>query len=185
MRTRWRALFSNPKARIKDSFRDANAERMRTHWWAGGGGGGINPAAENIDTENGLVLIIHVVEGLNKPYQDKSGIFWVKSGADKRKARSREEIQRLFQSSRLLFADEIIQNDISISELDIEYFSRFFENRHHKKISEIQLSLDKLIENLKLGKKGCLNLAGSLLFANNPSDKLPVFILTSESICSK
>jgi ATP-dependent DNA helicase RecG len=137
----------------------------------------INPTTENIDTDQGLVLVIHICRGINKPYQDKSGTFWVKSGADKRKATSREEIQRLFQSAGLLHADEVIENNIPISELDIDYFSTFFEKRYHETIEQKSLPLEKLVQNLNLGKNSCLNLSGVLLFAMSPSDKLPAFIV--------
>jgi len=137
----------------------------------------INPTTENIDTEKGLVLVIHVAQGVNKPYQDKDGTFWVKSGADKRKATSREEIQRLFQSSGILYADEIIQKNFPVSEIDIDYFSHFFMNRYHEELERSAHPLERLIQNMNLGKDGFLNLSGALLFANNPSAKLPAFIV--------
>ncbi|HLP61773.1 MAG TPA: hypothetical protein VK186_23230 [Candidatus Deferrimicrobium sp.] len=39
-------------------------------------------------------------------YCDNDGAFWVKSGSDKRKVTSPEELQRLFQSSGKIYADE-------------------------------------------------------------------------------
>jgi hypothetical protein len=35
-------------------------------------------------------------------YMDKNGAIWVKSGSDKRRATSREEIQRIFQANWLV-----------------------------------------------------------------------------------
>lgn len=44
------------------------------------------------------------------PFQtafDSNGVFWVKSGSDKRRVTSREEIQRLLQSADLVHVDEV------------------------------------------------------------------------------
>lgn len=67
----------------------------------------INPITANVRTEQGLVMVIEVESGLNKPYMDAQGRIWVKSGADKRQVTAREEMQRMFQQSGLIHADEI------------------------------------------------------------------------------
>ncbi|UCE05226.1 MAG: hypothetical protein JSW07_16630 [bacterium] len=67
----------------------------------------INVITENIEIENKKLIMVSVEEGINKPYYDNDGAFWVKSGADKRKMTSPEELQRLFQTSRKIYADEI------------------------------------------------------------------------------
>lgn len=59
----------------------------------------INVQTENVMTPGGLVMVVTVVDGINKPYMDNSGAIWVKSGADKRKVTSCEELQRMFQSA--------------------------------------------------------------------------------------
>jgi len=84
---------------------------------------------ENVNTENGIVITINISEGINKPYHDKNGAFWVKSGADKRQATSREEIQRLFQKSGLIQADETPVQGATIDDLDLDYFMDFFTKR--------------------------------------------------------
>ncbi len=48
----------------------------------------INPETENIATPEGLVMRVVVPDGISKPYMDKNGVIWVKSGSDKRKALS-------------------------------------------------------------------------------------------------
>lgn len=62
----------------------------------------INPLTEIVTIDEKRILIIDIPQGISKPYQDKNGVIWVKSGADKRKATSREELQQLFQSSGLV-----------------------------------------------------------------------------------
>nr|VFJ72005.1 MAG: ATP-dependent DNA helicase RecG [Candidatus Kentron sp. FW] len=138
----------------------------------------INPTTQNIQTENGLILIVHVPAGINKPYQDHSGVFWVKSGADKRKATSREEIQRLFQASGLLHADESPANGLTIADLDMAYFRDFFQRlRDGESLDSQSLPLPRIIENMNLGQEGLLNVTGALLFAKDPSAHLPTFIV--------
>lgn len=137
----------------------------------------INPTTQNMLTGNGLILIIDVPAGINKPYQDSTGVFWVKNGADKRKATSREEIQRLFQSSGLLHADESPANGLTIADIDMDYFRDFFLRRYRESLDSQDLPLAQTIQNLNLGRNGVLNIAGALIFGNNPSVRLPAFIV--------
>ena len=137
----------------------------------------INPVTENIFTSDGVVMIVNISAGINKPYQDKNGAFWVKSGADKRKATSREEIQRLFQRSNLIHADETPIQGVTVADLDLEYFKEFFFKRFGSTLDQQRLPLPKLLENMNLMKEGCMTIAGALLFAKAPQFKLPVFIV--------
>lgn len=120
------------------------------------------------------ILVVEVPRGVNKPYQDKNGAFWVKNGSDKRKATSREEIQRMFQSSKMIHAD-VGPSGLSISDLDMPYFSQFFERRYDQKLEDQPLPLDQVLYNMNLAHDGELNLAGALLFSKNPSPRLPAF----------
>jgi len=137
----------------------------------------INPITENITTDGGIVMIVEIFPGINKPYQDKNGVFWVKSGADKRKATSREEIQRLFQKSNLIHADETPVPGTTIADLDLDYFRDFFQRRFVKTLDDERLPLPKILENMNLLKDGSLTVSATLLFANSPQFKLPVFMV--------
>jgi ATP-dependent DNA helicase RecG len=137
----------------------------------------INPTTENIITDKGIVLVVSIPAGINKPYQDKNGVFWVKNGADKRKATSREELQRLFQTSDLIHADEARVPSMMLSDLDIEYFKSFFQKRYGKSIEKTNLPLPQLLHNLNLLNHDCLNVTGALLFGKNTSSFLPSFIV--------
>ena len=92
----------------------------------------INPTTTNIRTEQGLVMRIDVPEGLNKPYVDGHGRIWVKTGADKRQVTAREEMQRMFQQSGLLHADEQAVALASIDHIDRIAFAKYFERRYKK-----------------------------------------------------
>jgi ATP-dependent DNA helicase RecG len=137
----------------------------------------INPISENIKIEKKLIMIVEIPSGINKPYQDKNGVFWVKSGADKRKATSREEIQRLFQKSNLLHGDETPVQGITVADLDLDYFRDFFQKRFGKNLDNENLPLPKILENMNLMKDGSLSVSVILLFSNAPQYKLPAFIV--------
>ena len=137
----------------------------------------VNPVTQNVSIDDKLILIIDVLKGINKPYQDKNGVFWVKSGADKRKATSREEIQRLFQASSMIHADESPANGLTIADLDMDYFRNFFQQRFGETLKEHKLPLEQVINNMNLGDNGELNITAALLFSKNPSTRLPAFIV--------
>jgi ATP-dependent DNA helicase RecG len=137
----------------------------------------INPVTENIKLDEGLVMVVDISPGINKPYQDKNGVFWVKSGSDKRKATSREEIQRLFQRSNLIHADEAPVQGISVADLDLDYFKDFFQRRFGETLDSQKQPLPDILENMNLLKDGFLNIGGALLFASSPQYKLPAFIV--------
>jgi ATP-dependent DNA helicase RecG len=137
----------------------------------------INPVAENVITENGIVMVVDIAAGINKPYQDRNGVFWVKCGADKRKATSREEIQRIFYNASLISADEIPVSGFTIEDLDLDYFKQFFQKRFEKQLDEEILPLSKILENMKLLENGSLTLGGALLFAKTTQYKIPVTVV--------
>lgn len=137
----------------------------------------INPQTENVALPDGLVMVVSVADGMNKPYMDNNGAIWVKSGADKRKVTSREEMQRIFQRAGLLHGDEIPVTSMTTADIDREYFSQFFEKYYGEPLEVQGLSLAQLLENMDLLRDGVLNIAGALVFAKQPQRRLPVFIV--------
>lgn len=137
----------------------------------------INPITESTTVDGKVIVVVELPRGLNKPYQDKNGTFWVKSGADKRKATSREEIQRLFQSSGMIHADSDYYGGFTVSDIDLPYFKAFFQKRYGEDWERQNLSLEQTIDNMNLGRSGNVNLTGALLFAQTPSVRLPIFIV--------
>jgi len=67
------------------------------------------------------------------------------------------------QSSNFLFADEI-KIGAGVEDFDVDYFKRFYEQYYTEKVEDIDVPLEKLLENLRLVKNGQLTLAGLLLF---------------------
>ena len=142
----------------------------------------INPRTENISHPDGLVMVVAIPPGVTKPYMDKDGVIWVKSGADKRRATSREEIQRMLQESGLVHGDEIPANGLGIADIDMDYFRAFFDREYDEPLDKQEHPLPVLLENMNLvGKHGTLNVAGALIFASRPQFRLPVFMV--KAVC--
>ncbi len=145
----------------------------------------VNPLTEIAMIDGLRIMIIDVPKGINKPYQDKNGVIWVKSGADKRKATSREEIQRLFQDSGMVHADTIPTEGMTIADIDMPYFREFFQKRYGEALDEQTVPLSQTISNLNLGKNEALNITGGLLFGQSPSNRLPAFIVKAAAFPGK
>ena len=137
----------------------------------------INPQTENKVIEDNHVIQVVVPDGIRKPYMDLNGAIWVKSGSDKRKATSSEEIQRIFQSANLIYGDKIPVSGTSMADLDLDYFKKFFDTHFNPPLEQQEVSVPLLLHNMNLMKDGLLNTACVLLFAKEPSFKLPVFII--------
>ncbi|MYN04037.1 ATP-dependent DNA helicase RecG [Pseudoduganella sp. DS3] len=137
----------------------------------------VNPLTENVPHPNGTVMVVSIPEGVNKPYMDKNGTIWVKNGSDKRRATSREELQRLFQQAGLVHADETPVAGLSAGDVDMSYFEGFFEQQFGEPLAQHNQPLPQLLNNMNLMNQGLLNVAGSLLFARAPQYALPAFIV--------
>jgi hypothetical protein len=96
----------------------------------------VNPLTENVPHPNGTVMVVTVAEGVSKPYMDKNGVIWVKNGSDKRRATSREEIQRLFQQAGLVHADETPVAGLGAGDVDLPYFEAFFEQQFGETLAQ-------------------------------------------------
>jgi ATP-dependent DNA helicase RecG len=132
---------------------------------------------ENISHPDGLVLVVHIPDGLNKPYMDKKGVISIKVGADKRRSASREELQRLFQQASLVHADETPVPGFGVADVDLTYFGAFFRDQFGESLAEHNVPLPQLLANMNLINGGSLNVAGALLFAKAPQFRLPMFIV--------
>jgi ATP-dependent DNA helicase RecG len=144
----------------------------------------INPETENIsvgEKSAKVVMVVTIPEGISKPYADNDGVFWVKSGADKRKVTSREEIQRIFQSADLVHADEVPVDGTASGDIDLEHFGAFFMKLYGERLEETEIPLGQLLNNLGLARGARLNLAGLMLFGKNPQRHRPAFVIKAVS----
>lgn len=127
-------------------------------------------------SENKIVIILKIPQGLDKPYFDRKGIIWLKSGSDKRKINSKEELQRIYQSTAQFHADEQITK-ASISELDRYSFNEFMQSNFQEKSPENKEELRILLENMNLSSNNKLNLAGLYIFTMHPENFNPLLVV--------
>jgi predicted HTH transcriptional regulator len=137
----------------------------------------VHPLTENVQTAEGIVMIVEVPDGLSKPYLDNHGRLWVKQGADKRHVTSREEMQRMFQRSGLVRADLVPVAGTSLADLDEKAFRGYFQRRYGRSVESSGATLDQVLQNIGLGDGRELNLAGLMLFGRNPLRWCPAFTI--------
>lgn len=163
-----RGLSVTDVARLNQLVANAASQNVRP---------AVNPLTENVPHPNGTVMVVSVPEGFSKPYMDKNGAIWVKNSSDKRRATSREELQRLFQRAGLVHADETPVAGLGPGDVDMPYFENFLAQQFGESLSQQNLPLPQLLGNMNLMNQGRLNVAGSLLFAKAPQYALPAFIV--------
>ncbi len=155
-------------ARLNQLLSNASSQHVRPP---------VHPITQNMSLEKGMIMVVHVPEGLNKPYMDNQARIWVKAGADKRHVTAREEIQRMFQASGLVYAEETLIPDSNNKDLHELLLGNYIQTRYQKTLDELGLSLGQIIRSLKLGSDDQLNLAGLLLFGKNPQQFRPAFMV--------
>lgn len=124
------------------------------------------------------VLIVHIPEGIAKPYKDRNGTIWVKQGGDKRKLTDNSEQIRLFQQSGLIYVDEMIVPETGIDDINEKKVEEYLTNIGQK---EIDVPKEVLLKNINILKNGCLTLGGLLFFGKNPQQFRPAFCIKAVS----
>ena len=163
-----RGLAASDVARLHQLLSNAASQNVRPP---------VNPLTEIIAHPDGSVMVVDIPPGASKPYMDKAGAIWVKSGADKRRATSREEIQRIFQQGGLLHADETLIPSMTLADVNVSLLDQYLEKVVGETFDQQGIPLARVLENMNLAQSGILNLAGALLFARHPEAKLPAFIV--------
>ncbi len=131
----------------------------------------VSVTTENLRDGDRLVVVISIL-GTDKPYAVNKTAFWVKVGADKRRA-TREELRRLMQASGTLYSDEMLLPHTSVDEFDLLRFRDFYKQQYDQEIDQLNTSTERILSNLKLLKSPHLTLAGLLLFGKEPQQIRP------------
>lgn len=162
-------LTKQDVARINQLISNAASQLVRSP---------ITVHTENIALADGrIVIALTVPKGIDKPYFDKNGVIWLKTGADKRRVNSKEELRRFFQLTSQFHADEL-PTKAGIDKLDKLRFRDFLRDVHRKEYPDSKAELTKLLQNMNLATDdGVLNLAGVLLFAEQPEFIVPQFVV--------
>ena len=133
------------------------------------------------DTEKKSILVVHVDEGVSKPYKDRNGAIWIKQGSDKRRVTDNNEQIRLFQQSGSLYVDEMIIPNTSKADVDktkVEKYIKAIQKEDSAEKVEID---EKLLTNLNILRDNKLTLGGLEFFANNPQKYRPAFCIKAVS----
>jgi len=133
------------------------------------------------DSGSKNVLIVHINDGINKPYKTAQGEIYVKQGSNKRLLTDNSEILRLFQSSRNLLADEMEVYETSIDDIDEKVFSDYFKKEFEKSYQEKGLTFEQALKAKKVLRNNRLTLAGLLFFGKEPQFIKPAFTIKAVS----
>ncbi len=139
---------------------------------------------ETVNVSGQNIIVVGVKEGISKPYKDRLGTIYVKNGSDKRRVTANDEIARLLQSSKSMYADELPINGTSIGDIDTEYFNKFILKKFNKTLEELGINLKQSLENLNLLKDNNLTLAGLLFFSKNRHKHRPQFSIQCVSVAA-
>jgi ATP-dependent DNA helicase RecG len=128
----------------------------------------ISPVTENIAVASGrVVIVLTIPKGIDRPYFDRNGVIWLKSGSDKRRVNSKEELRRLFQMSDQFHADRLpVKADLEA--LDKLRFRDFLKKFYNRDIPDEAKELRQLLQNMNIAvDDGRLNLAGGVTVRRN------------------
>ena len=144
---------------------------------------GVQIGIDKIYCDERLICILTMRLGTQKPYGVRHKghkDYWIRRKSTKKRA-SREELLRLFQESGSIHVDELPVPDTTLDDFDMEYFAHFFKRTFERTIEEelemSHISLENLLENMKIVKNNNLTLAGLLLFGKNPQQFKPFCII--------
>jgi len=135
---------------------------------------------ESINFDGKNVVIVNVEKGKQRPYRTKSGHYYIRSSNRCRQA-TKEELLRLFQSTKSLFYDEIPINNAKLTDLDFSAFKFFLRTYLNIKTNNEEEIINYLC-NFHLLEKESLTptFTGIIFFAYNPQD----FVSESRIVCA-
>ena len=127
------------------------------------------------------VLVLHIQEGINKPYKTAKGEIYVKQASNKRLLTENAEIMRLFQQGGDLCADEMEVHRTSARDVDEKQFSDYFTKEFQSSYQDRGLTFEQALERKKVLHNNKLTLAGLLFFGKDPQSLKPAFTIKAVS----
>jgi ATP-dependent DNA helicase RecG len=142
----------------------------------------ITITTETVNVDGNNLIVVGIKDGISKPYKDRLGSIYMKNGSDKRRVTSNDEISRLLQSSKVMYADEMPIQGTSATDIDLDYYKDFIQKRYTKTFEDLGVELRQTLENLNLMKDNNLTLAGMLFFSPNRQKFRPQFSIQCVSV---
>lgn len=150
---------------------------------------------ENVQMDDGVIVVATIKQGKNKPYRDSKGIVWVKQGADKRKVFDNTELVAMLMENGQMHPDSMPVKGTSIKDLDENTVRDYLINRFrsdyerlqlpmaelkHKDLAEIADFISQTPEGILknnglVTEDGTLTLAALMLMGKYPQRWLPAF----------
>lgn len=121
------------------------------------------------------VLVVHIDEGINKPYKTAKGEIYVKQASNKRLLTDNAEIMRLFQRSGNLLADEMEVHETTIEDVDEIKFSVYFKKEFNNSFNEKGLTFEQALKAKRVVRNNKVTLGGLLFFGKEPQTIKPAF----------
>lgn len=137
---------------------------------------------ETVKVNEHNLIVVDIKEGVSKPYKDRNGTIFMKNGSDKRKVTSNDEIARLLQSSKIMFADELPVWGSTVSDINSNLFDKFIQTKYGRTLEDMGIDLPRSLENLNLMTNGQLTLAGLALFSDHRQHFRPQFTIQCVSV---
>lgn len=127
------------------------------------------------------ILVVHIREGINKPYKTAKGEIYVKQGSNKRLLTDNAEIMRLFQYSGNLLTDELEVYGTGIDDINKEIFDDYFKKEFGQSYEEKGLTFEHALKVKRILRNKQLSLAGLLFFGKDPQSIKPAFTIKAVS----
>lgn len=134
---------------------------------------------ESLQVDENNVVIVSVPKGPQRPY-DVSGRTYIRASNRIRMA-SREEKQRLFQSSESIYYDEIPVTRSKFGDFDINSFQQFLSDYLSLQITDNEKEIEYYAKNFHLINEDLTpTVSGILFFGKNPQN----FLTQARIICA-
>ena len=131
----------------------------------------------NLNTKDGMVMVIEVPDGAEQVYQDARKVIWQKKGADKRKVTSVSELKRMFRETHIEYADQQGVPGTTVDDLNLNLLKPYYSEKSRSgPLSDDEEERERQLRGLYLMKGERLTLTAVLLFGKSPSLVLPDFV---------
>jgi len=140
---------------------------------------------ETIATESGVVVVVNIPKGDQRPYRTNRGDYFIRTTSGRRRA-SRQELLRLFQDTESLYYDEMPVLRASLADVDRYAFENFVQRAYHSDLDGLKIRYEDMLRNLgylrEHSGKIYPSMACLLFFGRDPQKFLPTAYMVAARI---